>query len=181
MTAATAQVMEDAVESEDQTAESSAGEMGTDGEVGLNGHYENGAPVANDVRSISETRELRGILEALLFMSADPLPMNRIVSLLGAVSKQEVEQALISLKHEYEQEGRGLHLAEIAGGYRILTKPDYAPWIKRLEKVKAPPQVVAFRTGVTRDHCVQAADRAGGDRTDPRGRNIRRVTNLARA
>ena len=69
MTAATAQVMEDAVESEDQTAESSAGEMGTDGEVGLNGHYENGAPVANDVRSISETRELRGILEALLFMS----------------------------------------------------------------------------------------------------------------
>ena len=139
MTAATAQVMED--ESEDQTAESSAGEMGTDGEVGLNGHYENGAPVANDVRSISETRELRGILEALLFMSADPLSMTRIVSLLGAVSKQEVEQALISLKHEYEQEGRGLHLAEIAGGYRILTKPDYAPWIKRLEKVKAPPKL----------------------------------------
>ncbi len=141
MTAGTAQVVEDAVELQEQTAEPAAGEMGTDGEVHLNGHYENGAPVANEVPSISETRELRGILEALLFMSADPLPMNRIVSLLGAVSKQEVEQALISLKHDYEQEGRGLHLAEIAGGYRILTKPDYAPWIKRLEKVKAPPKL----------------------------------------
>ncbi|MGH7257665.1 MAG: SMC-Scp complex subunit ScpB, partial [Nitrospiraceae bacterium] len=136
-----AQVVEDVVELKEQTAEPPAGEMGTDGEVHLNGHYENGASVSNEVPSISETRELRGILEALLFMSADPLPMNRMVSLLGAVSKQEVEQALISLKHEYEQEGRGLHLAEIAGGYRILTKPDYAPWIKRLEKVKAPPKL----------------------------------------
>jgi segregation and condensation protein B len=141
MTAGTAQVVEDAVALQERTTEPPAGEMDTDGEVNLNGHYENGASVANEVPSISATRELRGILEALLFMSADPLPMNRIVSLLGAVSKQEVEHALLSLKHEYEQEGRGLHLAEIAGGYRILTKPDYAPWIKRLEKVKAPPRL----------------------------------------
>lgn len=141
MTAGTAQVAEDVVELQERTTEPSAGEMDTDGEVNLNGHYENGAPVAEEVPSISATRELRGILEALLFISADPLPMNRIVSLLGAVSKQEVEHALLSLKHEYEQEGRGLHLAEIAGGYRILTKPDYAPWIKRLEKVKAPPRL----------------------------------------
>ena len=141
MTAGTGQVVEDAVELQQQTTEPPAGEMDTDGEVNLNGRYENGAPVANEVSSISATRELRGILEALLFISADPLPMNRIVSLLGAVSKQEVEHALLSLKHEYEQEGRGLHLAEIAGGYRILTKPDYAPWIKRLEKVKAPPRL----------------------------------------
>ena len=136
MTAGTAQVMGDAVE--EQATEPSAGKMGADGEVNVNGHYEGGDPATNEVPSISEARELRGILEALLFMSADPLPMNRIVSLLGVVSRQEIEQALLSLKRDYEQEGRGLHLAEIAGGYRILTKPDYAPWIKRLEKVKAP-------------------------------------------
>jgi len=141
MIAGTAQVVDDTVDLKEQTADPPVEEMDTDGKVNLNGHYDNGGPVANDVPSISETRELRGILEALLFMSAEPLPMNRLISLLGAVSQQEVGHALLSLKHEYEQEGRGLHLAEIAGGYRILTKPDYAPWIKRLEKVKAPPRL----------------------------------------
>ncbi len=141
MISGTAQMMDDAVELQEQPTEPSVAEMNSDGEASLNSHYETNAQVPNGVPSISETRELRGILEALLFMSADPLPMNRLVTLLGAVSKQEVEQALISLNHEYEQEGRGLHLAEIAGGYRILTKPDYAPWIKRLEKVKAPTKL----------------------------------------
>ena len=181
MTAGTAQVVEDAVELQQQTTEPPAGEMDTDGEVNLNGRYENGAPVANEVSSISATRELRGILEALLFISADPLPMNRIVSLLGAVSKQEVEHALLSLKHEYEQEGRGLHLAEIAGGYRILTKPDYAPWIKRLEKVKAPPRlsrsaleslaIIAYKQPIVRAEIeqIRGVETSGS------------VTNIARA
>ncbi len=51
------------------------------------------------------------------------------------------KQALVSLSHDYEQEGRGLQLAEVAGGYRIMTKAEFAPWLKRLEKVKAPSKL----------------------------------------
>jgi segregation and condensation protein B len=90
---------------------------------------------------VSEIEELSGILEALLFMAADPLPINRIVSLLGTVPRPEVQEALIRLKEDYTRAGRGLHLVEFAGGYRLVTKPDYAPWIKRLEKVKAPAKL----------------------------------------
>ncbi len=91
--------------------------------------------------SLSDLRALKGILEALLFVTAEPIPVTRFLALLGAVTKQEVDQALASLSHDYEQEGRGLQLAEVAGGYRIVTKAEFAPWLKRLEKVKAPSKL----------------------------------------
>lgn len=84
---------------------------------------------------------MKGILEALLFVTAEPIPVTRFMALLGAVTKQEVDQALASLREDYEQEGRGLQLAEVAGGYRIVTKAEFAPWLKRLEKVKAPSKL----------------------------------------
>ena len=87
--------------------------------------------------ALSDLRALKGILEALLFVTADAIPVTRFLALLGAVSKHEIEQALASLSHDYEQEGRGLQLAQVAGGYRIMTKAEFAPWLKRLEKVKA--------------------------------------------
>jgi len=91
--------------------------------------------------ALSDLRALKGILEALLFVTAEPIPVTRFLALLGAVTKQEVDQALASLSHDYEQEGRGLQLAEVAGGYRIVTKAEFAPWLKRLEKVKAPTKL----------------------------------------
>ena len=92
-------------------------------------------------QGLADLRTLKGILEALLFVSGDPIPITRFLALLGAVTKQQVEQALTSLRLDYEQESRGLQLTEVAGGYRIMTKPEFAPWLKRLEKVKAPSKL----------------------------------------
>lgn len=91
--------------------------------------------------ALSDLRALKGILEALLFVTAEPIPVTRFLALLGAVTKQDVDQALASLTQDYEQEGRGLQLAEVAGGYRIVTKAEFAPWLKRLEKAKAPSKL----------------------------------------
>jgi len=99
------------------------------------------APASASDPALSDLRALKGILEALLFVTAEPIPVTRFLALLGAVTKQEVDQALASLSHDYEQEGRGLQLAEVAGGYRIVTKAEFAPWLKRLEKVKAPSKL----------------------------------------
>ena len=97
------------------------------------------APAADS--ALSDMRALKGILEALLFVTAEPIPVTRFLALLGAVTKQDVDQALASLAQDYEQEGRGLQLAEVAGGYRIVTKAEFAPWLKRLEKVKSPSKL----------------------------------------
>ncbi len=91
--------------------------------------------------ALADVRALKGIVEALLFVSADPIPITRFLALLGTVTKQEIEQAFAALRHDYEQEGRGVQLAEVAGGYRIMTKAEFAPWLKRLEKVKSPSKL----------------------------------------
>ncbi len=108
----------------------------------------NGTPVAEAVAApavsestVPDVRTIKGILEAMLFVATDPIPMARVVSLLGGASKQEVEQALAALQYDYEQEGRGLQLAEIAGGYKIVTKAEFAPWLKRMDKTKAPAKL----------------------------------------
>jgi len=128
------EVREDEVELPAPSPESQA-EVETSESVGA------GMTPAPSDQALSDLRALKGILEALLFVTADPIPITRFLALLGAVTKQEVEQALTSLRHDYEQEGRGLQLAEVAGGYRIMTKAELAPWLKRLEKVKAPSKL----------------------------------------
>ena len=82
-------------------------------------------------------RELKAIVESLLFVSSEPLSVQRLLAVIGDVTKAEVTQALQSLGEELEQEGRGLRLAEVAGGFRLLTKQEYAGWIKRLDKSRS--------------------------------------------
>jgi segregation and condensation protein B len=93
-------------------------------------------PADRAAQSIAD-RELKAILESLLFVSSEPLSAARLAAVLGDVPKAEVERVLRVLGQELEQEGRGVRLAEIAGGYRLVSKQEYAPWIKRLDKAKA--------------------------------------------
>ena len=85
----------------------------------------------------TEERELKAILESMLFVSSEPLPMTRLVAVLGGVTRADVERALGSLGDDLSQAGRGIRLVEVAGGYRLVTKQEYAPWIRRLDKAKS--------------------------------------------
>jgi len=108
---------------------------------------DNGAPddatkddAVEAVDSQAETidaRELKAILEAVLFVSPEPVPVARLMSILGTVSKAEVVQALGILTHDLDQDGRGIQLVQVAGGYRLVTKQEYGPWLKRMDKAKA--------------------------------------------
>ncbi len=99
-----------------------------------NGH---GSVPSHDVAQAIAERELKAILEAMLFVSSEPLSATRLVAVLGDVTKAEVERVLGSLADDLEQEGRGVRLAEVAGGYRLVTKQEYSTWIKRLDKAKS--------------------------------------------
>lgn len=81
--------------------------------------------------------ELAAVLEALLFVSPEPVSLSRLVTAVGSVSKAEVEQALTRLEQDLAQDNRGIQLVKLAGGYRLVTKAEYAPWLKRLDKAKA--------------------------------------------
>jgi segregation and condensation protein B len=89
-----------------------------------------------DLDPVRSGAELQAILESLLFVSSEPMSVVRLTSVIETVTKVDVEEALRNLGQALEQEGRGVRLAEIAGGYRIVTKQEYVTWIKRLDKSK---------------------------------------------
>lgn len=107
---------------------------------------ESGTEAREEALALEEDTALKAILEALLFVSPEPLSVERCVSAVGQVSKAEVREAFALLEHEYLQRGGALQLVQVAGGYRIVTKPQFASWIRRLEKAKA--QVKLSRSAV---------------------------------
>lgn len=85
------------------------------------------------------TTELERTLEALLFLSPDPV---RAETLADATDRElhEVVTALERLREHYEFERRGLVLREIAGGYLLSTHPDLEPAARRLlARPRTPP------------------------------------------
>jgi segregation and condensation protein B len=71
---------------------------------------------------MSEDRPLSGALEALLFVSDEPVSAVRLAKLLDA-SPGAVEAALANLAEEYREADRGFQLREVAGGWRFYTHP----------------------------------------------------------
>jgi segregation and condensation protein B len=74
---------------------------------------------------------LRGTLEALLFVTDEPLPAPRVARLLEA-PETEVAAALDALAAEYARDERGFQLREVAGGWRLYSHPAFHPVIEKM-------------------------------------------------
>jgi segregation and condensation protein B len=86
---------------------------------------------------------LEATLEALLFLSADPVGAAELAEATGA-ELHEVTSALEGLREHYEFERRGLVLRELAGGYVLATHPDAEGAARRLlAKPRTPPLTAA--------------------------------------
>lgn len=81
-------------------------------------------------------RQLRNIVESLIFISPDPLSMEKIKTVCEEFSPREVEKAVAEVVAVYTTGQRGLHVLQVAGGYMLATKPEYDPWIRRLLHVQ---------------------------------------------
>ncbi|MHB9003688.1 MAG: SMC-Scp complex subunit ScpB [Coriobacteriia bacterium] len=67
---------------------------------------------------------LRGAIEALLFVSDEPVTVQRVAKILEE-TEADVARALDSIAEEYRAGERGFQLREIAGGWRLYTHPAY--------------------------------------------------------
>lgn len=83
------------------------------------------------------TAGVKSVVEALLFVSGEPLSVERLLGVIEGASRPELIASLRSLQADYSAEARGLQVVEVAGGFQITTRADCAPWIKRLEKARA--------------------------------------------
>lgn len=83
-----------------------------------------------------ENHELSAVLEALLFVAGEPMPVQKLAEVLEGVDPERVRSALEELRAGFETVGRGIQLVEVAGGYQMTTRPECAPWIRAMEKNK---------------------------------------------
>lgn len=86
-----------------------------------------------------ENPELPRILEALLLASEQPLSLEQLQRLLAAemeIGKKELRAALEVLADSLQ--GRASELQEVASGYRIQVRREYAGWVARLWQEKPP-------------------------------------------
>jgi segregation and condensation protein B len=76
------------------------------------------------------------VLEALLFASDTPLEPERIREVLDLGDADEARGLVRDLTARYESEARSLQIIEVAGGYRMVTRPEMAPWLVRLARAR---------------------------------------------
>lgn len=103
---------------------------------------------------------MKSILEALLFASEKPLTIEQARKVIEDIESVQVRAFFEELKSEYETAGRGVRIAEIAGGYQMITAPDYGSWLRRLfkdrntEKLSGPAletlAIIAYKQPLTR-------------------------------
>ncbi len=75
------------------------------------------------------------IVEALLFASDAPLTAADIAAADDSLDEAAVEAAIHELRQAYEAEGRAFQIYEMAGGFQILTRPEFAPYLERFDTV----------------------------------------------
>lgn len=107
-----------------------------------------------------EDQELRSAIEAILFVAGSPVPIDRLAGIFEDVQKEQVSAALSSLREEYDSRGSGIMIAEVAGGYQIVTRPEHAGWIRKFKAVKTSARlskpaletlaIIAYKQPITR-------------------------------
>jgi len=79
-----------------------------------------------------ENPNLDNIVLALLFASDEPLSARKIAALVEDVTVADVKQAIDSWNARADAEAWSIGIEQVAGGYRLATRAEYAPYVSRL-------------------------------------------------
>ena len=79
-------------------------------------------------------KQLKLIIEALLFTSVKPLSDKDIRACIPEESQARILEALSDLKAEYEDMDRSFVIREVAQGFQVRTRAEYAPYILQMFK-----------------------------------------------
>ncbi len=103
--------------------------------------------------------KIKSIIEALLIVSENGLTREELQKAINTADTKEIEESIRLLGEEYSAPERAFNIAEIAGKCRIVTKPEFMPWISNLyqkeaERLTGPSletlAIAAYKQPVTR-------------------------------
>lgn len=110
------------------------------------------------------TPELVGQLEALLFASDAPLPVERVSEVLD-IALGDARAAVDVLRAACEEPGRGLAVVEVGGGVRLVTRPEHASVLMSLQRLRLKSRlsraavetltIIAYRQPISRPEIEQ--------------------------
>lgn len=113
-----------------------------------------------DSENLIEFKNIKQIIEALLFSADEPVTINRIIKIVDSIKPKDITQAIDELNTDYENSERAFRIRTIGGGYQLLTKPEFSRYIKGLYKGKTKPRlsqaalevlsIVAFKQPISR-------------------------------
>jgi segregation and condensation protein B len=103
--------------------------------------------------------EARRAVEAILFLADEPLSATLLAQAVE-IGRRDVETALAEMASDYLARGSGIVLVEVAGGWRLMTHPEAAPFVEqfvlasrhtRLTKAALETlAIIAYKQPVTR-------------------------------
>ncbi|MFH1045813.1 MAG: SMC-Scp complex subunit ScpB [Candidatus Omnitrophota bacterium] len=106
-----------------------------------------------------EREQAKKIIEALLFSSERPLNIEQVSGVIEQADLN-IAELVNELKEEYAGQGRSFTVMEVAGGYQLTTRAEYAPWLSKMhskanaEKLSRPAletlAIIAYRQPITR-------------------------------
>jgi segregation and condensation protein B len=106
-----------------------------------------------------ELPPLRAALEAILLVVEEPVDEGVLAQVLER-PREEIGEVLRELATEYDEAGRGFELRSVAGGWRLYTRADCAPYVERFVRDGQPAKlsqaaletlaVIAYRQPTTR-------------------------------
>ncbi|HEX5528707.1 MAG TPA: SMC-Scp complex subunit ScpB [Methylomirabilota bacterium] len=74
------------------------------------------------------------VVEALLFASDTPVEADRIQEVLELESTAAAREIVEGLRARLDAEARALQVMEVGGGFRLVTRPELAPWLVKLAR-----------------------------------------------
>jgi segregation and condensation protein B len=94
--------------------------------------------VPDEPSASTEESQLRGLLEAIVYITEEPLTPAQIAVALQQ-PEERVKTILDQLVAEYDRPEHGVAIREIAGGYKMTTKPEHHEAVRAFVKSLKPP------------------------------------------
>ena len=79
---------------------------------------------------------LKDLIEALIFISLEPLGLEQLKLILQEFAPAEIERALAELIQDQEAGRGGIRVQMTAGGYIFATRPEFDAWVRRLLSIE---------------------------------------------
>jgi segregation and condensation protein B len=73
-------------------------------------------------------------VEAALFLATEPLTPRKIATVASLADAAEARRLVARLRELYDADATAFQVEEIAGGFQLMTRPVYQPWLVRAQR-----------------------------------------------